>query len=82
MGAGGAVVGTLVHGLFESEEVRAALLDHLARGRGLARPTLAPIPSRDAEYDRLAASLLEHLDWELLCRIAGLRLPRPALEGR
>ncbi len=69
----GAVVGTMLHGIFEDDAVRAALLCELRRRRGLPEP-VAPIPRppRDTEYDRLAAMLREHVDLAALRRIAGL----------
>jgi adenosylcobyric acid synthase len=78
--AGGAVVGTLVHGLFENDALRAALLARLRARRGLAAPHGPAVPTRDEEYDRLARSVLENIDWPLLCRIVGLDPPRPSLE--
>ncbi len=77
----GAVVGTLVHGLFETESVRAALLRSLRAARGLAAPQAPAVPTREAEYDRLARSVIENVDWQLLCRIVGVALPRPSFEG-
>ena len=74
---GGTVVGTLVHGLFENESVRAALLGSLRTRRGLATPRAPAVPARDAEYDRLARAVLENVDWPLLCRIVGIAPPRP-----
>jgi len=68
----GAVVGTLLHGLFENEGVRASLLAHLRRRRGLPALPPSPVPSRDQEYDRLAAALREHVDVTAIRRIAGL----------
>lgn len=68
----GAVVGTLVHGLLEDDAVRAGLLARLRARRGLAAPSAPPIPTREAEYDRLADALAAHLDWPLVCAAAGL----------
>lgn len=79
--ADGAVVGTLVHGLLEDDAVRAALLARLRDRRGLAAPAGPLIPRREAEYDRLADALAAHLDWELLCGLAGVRVARPAAVG-
>jgi adenosylcobyric acid synthase len=79
--AAGAVVGTLVHGLFENDAVRAALLGALRARRGLAAPRGPAVPTRDAEYDRLARAVLDSVDWTLLCRIAGVALPRPSFEA-
>jgi adenosylcobyric acid synthase len=67
----GPVVGTLIHGLFEDDRLRAALLDSLRLRRGLPAAGSRP-RSREAEYDRLAAALREHLDLSLLRRLAGL----------
>ncbi|MGC4000289.1 MAG: hypothetical protein QM767_23755 [Anaeromyxobacter sp.] len=75
---GGAVVGTLVHGLLEDDAVRAGLLARLRARRGLPAPASPPVATREEEYDRLADALAAHLDWTLLCSAAGLpALPRP-----
>jgi adenosylcobyric acid synthase len=69
----GAVVGTMMHGLFENELVRRSLLAFLRQRKGLPEPTAAfAIPTRDAEYDRLEAALRESIDVDLLWRITGL----------
>ncbi len=71
--AGGAVVGTMIHGLFENEAIRRSLLAFLRSRKGLSEPAAArPIPGREGEYDRLAAVVRESLDLDLLWRIAGL----------
>ncbi len=78
VGAGGAVVGTMLHGILENDGVRAALLDHLRARRGL--PAGAPARAgaeRQASYDRLARAVGEAIDWDLLARIVGLGLARP-----
>jgi adenosylcobyric acid synthase len=68
----GPVVGTLIHGLFEDDRVRASMLDFLRTRRGLA-PTGSRRPhSREAVYDRLAATAREHLDLGMLRQAAGL----------
>jgi adenosylcobyric acid synthase len=77
--AGGAIAGTMLHGLFENDALRAATLAGLRARRGLRAPTGAPrIPTRQAEYDRLEAAVRASLDPELLWRIAGVspRSPR------
>jgi adenosylcobyric acid synthase len=79
--ADGAVVGTLVHGLLEEDAVRAAVLAGLRARRGIAPPSAPAIPSREAEYDRLADALVAHLDWEALCAAAGVSVPRPPVVG-
>ena len=68
----GAVVGTMIHGLLEDSELRSAILRALRRRRGLPEPTsTAQMPTRDAEYDRLAKVLGESLDGDWLQRILG-----------
>lgn len=71
--AGGAVVGTMIHGILDDGRVRAALLQHLRERRGLPPPGPgAPaVPSRAAEFDRLAAAVEASLDRDLLFRLAG-----------
>jgi adenosylcobyric acid synthase len=69
----GRVVGTMIHGLFENDRLRAAMLLALRRGRGLPEPVTAPrAHDKQAEYDRLAAAFREHVDLPLLRRSAGL----------
>ena len=71
--AGGHIVGTMIHGIFENVTVRRSLLSYLYQRKGLPSPATArEIPSRDAAYDRLAAAAREHLDGPLLRRLAGL----------
>ena len=67
----GNVVGTMIHGLFENEELRHATLASLARRRGLDWKA-GTIGSHDAEYDRLAAAVRSSLDIEAIKRIAGI----------
>jgi cobyric acid synthase len=63
----------MIHGLFENDRLRAALLLTLRRARGLPEPAGAARRfDRQAEYDRLAASFREHVDLPLLRRLAGL----------
>jgi adenosylcobyric acid synthase len=67
------VLGTMLHGLFENAGLRQHLLFELRALRGLAPlADTAPIPSRDAEYDRLAAAVEGALDVERLRQIVGL----------
>jgi adenosylcobyric acid synthase len=77
IGFGGAVVGTMIHGVLENEPVRRSLLAALRRRRGVPEPALHPIPTRDAEYDRLEAVVRESLDRDLLWKIARLPPRRP-----
>ncbi|MBI4308162.1 MAG: cobyric acid synthase [Chloroflexi bacterium] len=68
--ASGHVVGTYVHGLFESAPLRQAVLRHLAARKGVAYAPAAA--SREADYDRIADVVRGSLDMGLLHRIAGL----------
>ena len=52
-GNGGRVIGTYIHGLFHNAPVRRAILQELARRKGVALPQGVSV-SRDREYDRLA----------------------------
>jgi adenosylcobyric acid synthase len=69
--ADGAVVGTLIHGLFEDDALRAGLLERLRARRGL--PPWGPRRPRshEAQYDRVAACVREHLDVPALRRLLG-----------
>lgn len=53
MDAAGRVIGTYIHGLFHNAEVRRAILQELARRKGVTMPDGVNV-SRDREYDRLA----------------------------
>lgn len=69
----GMVVGTMLHGLFENEVIRARTLSFLRRRKGLSEPaSIQRIPSKQAEYDRLEAVVRAHIDCELLWRLTGL----------
>jgi adenosylcobyric acid synthase len=70
--ASGAVVGTMIHGLFEDDAVRAALLRALRKQRGLPAPPAGPAWNREAEYDRLAHVLRDSLGHDRLEATVGL----------
>lgn len=68
----GAVVGTMIHGLFENASVRRSLIAALRHRKGLA--PLSPL--RDAtsaadEFDRLATVLRAHVDMKMLLGLVG-----------
>jgi adenosylcobyric acid synthase len=62
--AGGGVVGTSVHGLFESDPFRAAFLSEVADRAGKAwTPSGVSFAAlRESRFDRLADAIEEHLD--------------------
>jgi adenosylcobyric acid synthase len=70
--ASGAVVGTMIHGLLEDNELRSTILRALRRRRGLTEPTsAAPMPTRDDEYNRLADAVGESLNADWLDQVLG-----------
>ena len=58
-GAGGRIAGTYLHGLFHNDELRRALLAGLGLTNTQAR---AALEDRERAFDRLAATVREHLD--------------------
>ena len=73
LSSNGMVVGTLLHGLFENEAIRAGTLAFLRRRKGIfSGDIIRRIPTKQDEYDRLDAVVREHLDCELLWRLTGL----------
>jgi adenosylcobyric acid synthase len=75
LAANGAVVGTMLHGIFDNDAVRGAALGFLRARKGLpdlSAPQLSCALSKQREYDRLAAVVREHIDCALLKRLAGL----------
>ena len=74
----GRVLGTYIHGLFNSHALRRALLEQIADWKGVALPPLSDTGgqlSRDAEYDKLAETVRNSLDMDLLYQISGLNAP-------
>lgn len=66
--AEGAVVGTLLHGIFRNDGVRDSLLAALGH-----EPNSSSCNSdMDSEFDRLASAVASALDMETLARVAGL----------
>jgi adenosylcobyric acid synthase len=66
----GSVAGTLQHGLFENQSFRQGLLTALGKRKNLSLSSDAQ--SKDAEYDRLAQMVRDHLDTKFLDQLAGL----------
>lgn len=67
--AAGYVAGTYMHGLFDNDALRHTLLANLAAHKGTTRAR-DPIPfDREAQYERLAAVVREHLNIARLYRI-------------
>lgn len=75
----GAVLGTSLHGLLESDGFRQALLGRVAArsGRSRAPSDLSFGAARQARYDRLADSVEQHLDMVAVDRLIGEASTRP-----
>lgn len=71
--ASGRVLGTYVHGLFHNQELRRAILSHIARSKGRAINFIGGDYQRDDEYGKLAELVRRSLNLDLLYAIAGLK---------
>ncbi len=69
--ADGLIVGTYLHGLFESPPLRAAILRNLARRKGIAPLAWGQSAAADP-FDRLAAHLRAHLEMPRIYDLLGL----------
>jgi adenosylcobyric acid synthase len=65
----GRIAGCYLHGLFDNDALRHALLASLAARRGTSRQGARAHFDREAQYDRLAAAVRAHLDMPLVQRI-------------
>lgn len=65
----GSIAGTYMHGLFDNDGLRHALLANLAARTGTPRAQSFATFDREAQYNRLAAVVREHLDMARLSRI-------------
>jgi len=73
IGCGGAVVGTMIHGLFDNDLLRSAVLRALRRRKGAPEPPApASTPTKQLEYDRLARIVRESIDPQRFAGIVGL----------
>jgi len=68
----GWIAGTYLHGLFDNDQLRHAMLDNLAERKGGVRAARRARFDRAADYDRLAATVRENLNMELLRQIIRL----------
>lgn len=68
----GLTMGAYLHGLFHNRELRHSMLSWLANRKGVSLPESGNEIDQSAEYDKLAAFVREHLDMELIHRVAGL----------
>lgn len=67
----GAVVGTMIHGLFDNASVRGALLAALRRRKGIPAPTASTSLATVDEMDRLADVVRANVNMDLLWKLVG-----------
>lgn len=70
MGHDGLVFGTYLHGLFDNEDFRVSLLRNIKSEYRSGRKNI--LPSKDEQYDKLAALARQNLDVNHIYRICGL----------
>ena len=68
----GLTLGTYMHGLFHNHGLRRTVLLNLARRKGVSLPEGAAL-DLDGEYDKLADHIRQHVDMDVIYRMAGLR---------
>ncbi|HEX6244674.1 MAG TPA: cobyric acid synthase CobQ, partial [Polyangiales bacterium] len=68
----GGVAGSMVHGLFEHDGLRHAVIDRLLSLRGAAARSAVASWDRQRDYDKLADALRAHCDTAWLDRLVGV----------
>ena len=68
----GRVLGTYIHGLFHNGGLRRAVLQNLARAKGVSLPPPAQDAAMDGEYDKLADWVRSALNMDLVYEMTGL----------
>ena len=71
----GLTLGTYMHGLFHNRAIRRSVLEFAARRKGVTLPQVRDEIDPDAEYDKLAALVREHLDMAHIRRAMGFTRP-------
>ena len=72
MDESGLVLGTYVHGLLHNGQLRRAMLEELARRKGVILPPSDDLGAMDAEFDKLADWVRASIDMDLVYSITGL----------
>lgn len=72
MDESGTVMGTMIHGLFENQELRESVIGWLRKRRGKHDRLSIPALNKDAEYDRLARAVRANLDFSLIAKAVNL----------
>ena len=74
--ADGLVLGTYIHGIFDNDDWRRAVLDALRRRKGLPALESSGLMShrlrKEAAYDRLAEVVRQNLDMQYVYKVTGL----------
>ncbi len=71
--ADGTTIGTMLHGIFENDRIRVAMLSELRKRKGLpSQVEKSEVVSREAEYERLAGVVRTSLNMALVKRIAAI----------
>ena len=78
--ASGRALGTYIHGLFHNTALRRAILQELARRKGVALPQSEQELAADREFDKLADWVRASLKMDLIYSMAGLSRPFDHLE--
>ncbi|MDP2916761.1 MAG: cobyric acid synthase [Dehalococcoidia bacterium] len=69
----GRVLGTYIHGLFHNQELRRAILRHIAGSKDRLLSFAGEDQRRDCGYDKLAELVRRNLDMDLVYAITGLQ---------
>jgi len=72
LGAGGSILGTYIHGLFQNASLRLSVLHYLAERKGMCLPQWGAIATQEEYLDKLAALVRAHLDMGPLYKTIGL----------
>ena len=72
LGSSGTVLGTYIHGLFHNVQLRRAMLQQLARRKGVTLPVSDQELVLDQEYDKLADWVRSSLNMDLIYQMTGL----------
>jgi len=72
MDGAGRVLGTYIHGLFHNGQLRRAILEELARRKGISLSGASELGVMDTEFDKLAEWVRGSLNMDLIYEIADL----------
>jgi adenosylcobyric acid synthase len=69
----GNVIGSYLHGIFDNDEFRLGLINHLRKKRGLSPilPEELSTVDKERQYDKLAALFRKHINMDLIYEMIG-----------